>query len=606
MLQRVGARQLAKSGWAPRLAASFALGSLVGRRPDPWRVNAGPGSGKLLLDGFPVARLAQLGTTVLRVEVLPGEVEVEALFYRYATPDVDLVMSGPSGRTLRAVESVERAAAMADKFGRFVSSAASYRRFRIPIEDGDAAWTLSILNERTAQAEPCLKVTQGVRSPFVSTKNFPTRFNVNGGVRLQGNRTLLVSRHTPRRWRYSVGTVRRLRRDGHLALERLVATDDKDVLLITDRPRYGDDNGEALFRYIQRERPDLRRRTWLVLHPDAPSYPELRRTGRVVHPRSRHHRMLYINAQILFSSHNAEVYNNPFYPEPRERYADVTDFTFVWLQHGILMNSADSVLSRFRRGHDGVVIGGRHELAFASRPELGIGRTRLLDTGLPRFDLLHDAHSERPTLLYMPTWRFWLVGERQPDGTSLPLEGFEDEDYYQHHAPSSRMPGYTAPWSELMRGSSCCCHPTMRAYQHLYQRLASDRVIVHSPGAIRYRDAFARGTAMLTDYSSVFADFAYLGKPVLFDHTDFERFRAEHYRHGLFDYETAAPGPVLRSLEELVAGVCELADRGFVPEPTDSARTGDMFLHRDRGNSARVLQRALALDERRRAGDTLS
>lgn len=602
LLDRVPHRYLAQSRWATRLAARYALCSLAGMWAEPWVATTEPGRGRLLFDGEPVARISEIEVTLASVSVTSDAVDIEATFLEYS-PDIDLVLLGPRRQIMHATESVRSCAGLTDKHGKYVARRSSYRRFRIPITNTKRAWSLAILNRNTGRAARSLNVVQGPQSPFVNSIEWPTRFNNNGSVRLTRGRTLIVSKRTPTRWRYSIASVRRIRQAGSIVLERLIVRSEKDILLITDRPRFGDDNGEALFRFIHSDRPDLRRKTWFVLDPEAPSYRELKRTRRVVRPGSRRHRRLYLNARILFSSHVGDVYNNPFHGAPKTHYADATDLTFIWLQHGITMNSIDSVFSRFRRGHGGVVVGARHEVEYGSRPDFGLAPNRLLETGFPRFDLLRDRHSMgSPVLLYMPTWRSWLAGARQASGTSLAQDGFESDEYYIQQRQFLTDPRLQESLARSDTRIEMVLHPAMSAYADHYRTLASERVIIHEPGSVRYRDLFARGSALITDYSSVFFDFAYLGKPIVFDHRDEERFRAQHYKHGIFDYSTQAPGPVARSLGELVAAAIAVIDRSFERDSGYSDRLDALFLHRDARNSERVLARALSIDRERRLG----
>ena len=41
---------------------------------------------------------------------------------------------------------------------------------------------------------------------------------------------------------------------------------------------------------------------------------------------------------------------------------------------------------------------------------------------------------------------------------------------------------------------------------------------------------------LITDYSSIFFDFGYLNKPVIYSHFDYNEYRANHFRKGYFDY----------------------------------------------------------------------
>jgi CDP-glycerol glycerophosphotransferase (TagB/SpsB family)/glycosyltransferase involved in cell wall biosynthesis len=81
-------------------------------------------------------------------------------------------------------------------------------------------------------------------------------------------------------------------------------------------------------------------------------------------------------------------------------------------------------------------------------------------------------------------------------------------------------------------------------------------------------DLLAIADVLITDYSSVMFDFAPTGRPMLFFTYDLERYR-DQVRGFYFDFEAAAPGPLLRSSEEVVEA---LADIDAVAERYRDAR----------------------------------
>jgi CDP-glycerol glycerophosphotransferase len=71
------------------------------------------------------------------------------------------------------------------------------------------------------------------------------------------------------------------------------------------------------------------------------------------------------------------------------------------------------------------------------------------------------------------------------------------------------------------------------------------------------RDLYLAADVLVTDYSSTMFDFAITGRPVLFLAYDLERFQ-DSIRGFYFDFLPVAPGPVVRSTDELVAELREL------------------------------------------------
>jgi CDP-glycerol glycerophosphotransferase len=96
--------------------------------------------------------------------------------------------------------------------------------------------------------------------------------------------------------------------------------------------------------------------------------------------------------------------------------------------------------------------------------------------------------------------------------------------------------------------------------------------------------------ALITDYSSVMFDFSVTGKPMYFLVPDMEHYRGE-LRGFYFDLSAHAPGPVVRSQDELIAALA--ADD---PEPyaTRYREWRDKFNARDDGHAAeRVVARII-------------
>ncbi len=100
----------------------------------------------------------------------------------------------------------------------------------------------------------------------------------------------------------------------------------------------------------------------------------------------------------------------------------------------------------------------------------------------------------------------------------------------------------------------------------------------------------AAADALITDYSSVMFDFSVTGKPMYFLVPDMEHYRGE-LRGFYFDLAAAAPGPLVRSQDELVAA---LNDGDTQQYAGAYARWRATFNVRDDGHAAeRVVSRIL-------------
>jgi CDP-glycerol glycerophosphotransferase (TagB/SpsB family) len=76
-------------------------------------------------------------------------------------------------------------------------------------------------------------------------------------------------------------------------------------------------------------------------------------------------------------------------------------------------------------------------------------------------------------------------------------------------------------------------------------------------------ELFAAADLLVTDYSSVMFDFAVTGRPMIFYVPDLEAYRAG--RGWYFDLGEQAPGPLVASLDDLVAAVGDDPGRWAAP-----------------------------------------
>ncbi|WP_375424992.1 CDP-glycerol glycerophosphotransferase family protein [uncultured Friedmanniella sp.] len=106
---------------------------------------------------------------------------------------------------------------------------------------------------------------------------------------------------------------------------------------------------------------------------------------------------------------------------------------------------------------------------------------------------------------------------------------------------------------------------------------------------------------LVTDYSSVFFDYAALQRPVLFFTYDLENYR-DVLRGFYLDFETSAPGPLLRDNASLIAALQDLEQvrRAYAPRLAEFAAT---YAPRDDGGASdRVLDAFFGEPDGRRAG----
>ena len=104
---------------------------------------------------------------------------------------------------------------------------------------------------------------------------------------------------------------------------------------------------------------------------------------------------------------------------------------------------------------------------------------------------------------------------------------------------------------------------------------------------------------MVTDFSSVFFDFAYMKKPEIFFQFDEGAYRSKHYSEGYFDYRRDGFGPVYTDREDVVRCLIRLMENGCEMEQTYQDKVDAFFAFRDHSNCERNYEAIKALGERK-------
>lgn len=356
--------------------------------------------------------------------------------------------------------------------------------------------------------------------------------------------------------------------------------------LIADRAMAARDNGEAFFRYMRAAHPE--QRVFFVLNRDAPHFEELKRVGPVLPRGSFRYKLMALLADWIVSSQAEEQVTDPFwgYDAP---YRDLlANHRFLFLGHGITQNDISSWIGRYKKDITGIVAAAAREAEAFRAPDYGYAPENVWLTGLPRYDRLY--HDERRQILVMPTWRRELMGALDPrTGVWSLVPGFRESDYFRFYNGLINHPRLLAAARQAGYRVAFFPHPNLQPHADQFDH--AEEVVFVDP-ASEYRDVLAQGDVLVTDYSSVAFDFAYLRKPVIYSQFDKAQFyqRTSVLKPGYFDYEQDGFGPVVLDLERLVDELVGLMARGCRIEARYLERVNAFFAFNDTDNCRRVYE----------------
>lgn len=354
--------------------------------------------------------------------------------------------------------------------------------------------------------------------------------------------------------------------------------------VLMDRTHEANDNAERLFDYLRRERPTTN--AWFVLERDCPDWSRLAaRVGlRLVAYGSLRWKLLMLNCAHLISS---QADQSALCPDVLARLCPPR-WKFSFIQHGVIKSD----LSRWLNNQelDLLVTSTPMEQASISGDctpyRLTTKEVKL--TGLPRFDRLRELGSQvgpggRDVILVCPTWRHWLAAPKQAGSNRRAVaDEFLDSDYARQWTGLLADPRLLELTREHRLRLVFLPHPNISEIMDRF----------HLPGHVEaftyaghdVQQLIAQTVVMITDYSSVSFDAAYLDRPVVYFQFDADRVLdgGHNGRPGYYDHQRDGFGPVTETIDSTVGAVRTIitVDHGR-PAPVYARRIEQAFAIRD-------------------------
>ncbi len=342
----------------------------------------------------------------------------------------------------------------------------------------------------------------------------------------------------------------------------------KRIWLFADRPNIADDNAMYLFRYAVNQDDGIDK--YFIVEKSSTDYGKMRKISKnIIAFGSFRHKFMYMFGEKVISSHVDHEWINPFY-EDKVCFSNHSTIQRCFIQHGITLHDVSFWLRKFFYNNYLFSTASDYERDSIVNGNYNYDEERVNTLGFPRFDSLSSENTKRE-ILFAPTWRknldeknflnssFYKVINAFLTNDDL-IEFLRQNDYKLVFKPHFNLLPFVNHFKE------------------------NDVVKINCDDS--YQKLFNQSCIMITDYSSVAFDFAYLKKPVFYYHSnDFDEF---HYAEGYFSYETMGFGEVENTEEELVNGIIQCIKNDCEMEEKYKVRVDEFFKFTDKNNCKRV------------------
>ena len=373
------------------------------------------------------------------------------------------------------------------------------------------------------------------------------------------------------------------------------------IWIFMDLPNRAEDNAIQLFKYAVKNPPDDVDKIFAVSKSgndysassvksklkglfglDNPTlqYSKISELGHAVPYGSLKHRFYSLFAEAIISSNPDNDIIYPFWGNFTHLAGLVRSKT-VFLQHGVTLHDVSHWLNKYNKNLGMLVAVSDYERDSFLNGDYGYAEDVVKVLGFPRFDYLECGNDKRE-IVVMPTWRRGLH--------VLNRETFKKSDFFKAYNNLLNddellefldSKGYTLVFKP---------HPNLVKFMDAF-----DKHPLVDFDERSYEDIFNNSAMLITDYSSVAFDFAYMQKPIVYYHFDRDNFHFD-IENSYFKYDSMGFGPIAYAYGELKKEIMDSVSNDCVMDAKYKDRVRDFFRFRDRNNSKRVYDAICNMD----------
>ncbi|EAH9531740.1 glycosyltransferase [Campylobacter coli] len=358
-----------------------------------------------------------------------------------------------------------------------------------------------------------------------------------------------------------------------------------DIWLLMDKDYEADDNAEHLYRYIMQNHP--KQKIAFALRKESSDWERLEKEGfNLIEFGSFEFERIIKKASKVISSHCDEYLTK--YITNRSQ--------FVFIQHGVIKNDLSRWLN-FKKINLFITSTQAEYDSIANDYNCyKFGKKEVVLTGLARHDaLLKNNRSNVKQILIMPTWRKNIVNSVVANSGKRKLNlDFKQTMYFKKYnslinnnllKKVCQEYGYTIVFNP---------HPNIMPYLKEFNFPSYIKIANQNESL---QKLFCNSSLMITDYSSVAFEMAYLEKPVIYYQFDKEEFFISQWQKGYFDYKKDGFGPVVENEENLLKELESLLQNDCKPFGVYKDNIDSTFVFKD----GRCCERIYAMLENMKA-----
>lgn len=367
----------------------------------------------------------------------------------------------------------------------------------------------------------------------------------------------------------------------------------KNIWVTFDKLYKAGDNADYFYRYAvnQKDGVDVH---YVINkgYPDANKF--LKDKLKPLYFTSMKHILHFLNSRIIATTHAGLPVFSGIVPKNFKYVQDLFNADVVCIQHGLAVQWMPHNLYAGFDNTKRFYCATQSELNNLSKPEYGYSENALRLTGLARYDGLVNASKRQ--ILISPTWRSYIAMPSSAGNTRPYSETFKETEYFKIYNSLINNPKLSETAERCNYHIVYLLHPTLS--NQIDDFTPAKGIEVRSPVGESYEKMMTESDLMITDFSGIQFDFAYMRKPIVYYHPDA---LPAGYEEGGFSYNEQAFGPICKDESTLVDTVCKYMEQDCRTDDFYLQRQNSFFAFNDHNNCRRIYDEILDFSKQQRS-----
>ena len=327
------------------------------------------------------------------------------------------------------------------------------------------------------------------------------------------------------------------------------------------------DNSYFLFKYCQNMKNSNIKNIYLCKNKDDAIYKKLDKNKNIVYKYSLRHFWYFINAKKIILSYDT----NPFYFNSYGKYIKKIlkpNTKLIFIQHWITKWISHYYLDKKNTNFDLFFVSNNKEWNFI-KEHFWYNKNQIKISGLARFDNLYKNNwKEKKEIFFMPTWE-----------NNLSIKNFKISKYFKN------IDFFLKSWKlnyflekNNFKLNYIPHHMIIKFLKNYNFKSKNINILKIN----NISDLIKKSSILITNYSSIFFDFAYLKKPIIYWH-----FNTHQYKEN-FNYEKEWFWKITKNINEIIIELENIKNNYYQIEKKYKNRIEKFFYKIDNKNCERI------------------